>query len=109
MNPFKPGPYLVYACQGRDETNQTVLSGITGFHSDLPRAYGPSVARTELRLFSGVVRDVWIPARAGSLADARMPEANGARCVCILVESKLARIKRVGCGVAVLPNVIGIL
>src|SRR4029077_13732659 len=90
MDAFKSGAYLVGACHGRHETNQTVLAGIASFHGDLSCACGPALA-PNLRLLRGVVSDVGVITRARSAIGIRMPEPYRASCVSVLVELKLVR------------------
>src|SRR6266852_5570428 len=52
--------------------------------------------------------DVGVITRAQAIIGVRMPEPDWARCVSMLVDSKLVRRKRVRGGISVLPNFIGI-
>src|ERR1700704_5555046 len=108
MDAFKLRGYLISSRRRRHETNDAVLSGIARLHRDLARAHGPAVARTKLRLLRAVVSDVGIVTRARLMTDGGMPEADRATVVSIFIDSKLAGIKGIGSGVAVLPNLVGI-
>src|SRR6266853_4954859 len=109
MDACELSAYLVGACHGRHEANQTVLAAITRFHGDLAAAHDPAIGRRpNLRVLRGVVSDVGVITRARAIIGVRMPEPDWASRVSMLVESKLVRRKRGRGGVSILPNFIGI-